>query len=97
MYRPGTDLLSRLYSADGKTVSVRIINAADVSVIEMSGIPVDVKAGDACTIGFSFFQSGKTLLQESYTATAFKVGASEEEKDLVWFRQEDGPGFIIKK
>ncbi|MBR1405938.1 MAG: BACON domain-containing protein [Bacteroidales bacterium] len=99
LYRPGTDLLSRLYSADGKTVSVRIVNADDVSVITMGGIPVDIAVGDECTIAFSYFQSGKTLIQESIAAKVFKTGDpdSKEEQGLVWFRQEDGPGFIIKK
>lgn len=99
LYRSGIDLLSRLYSADGKTVSVRIVNAADVSVIAMEGIPVDLEPGDECTIAFSYFQSGKTLVQENIEAHVFKTGdpSIKEEQGLVWLRQEDGPGFIIKK
>lgn len=97
LYRAGNDMLSRLYSADGKTMAMRIVNAADVTVISMTGIPVAPAVGDELTVGFSYFQSGKTLIDTSYPVKVLKVGTEGEEAGLVWLRQEDGAGFIIKK
>ena len=97
LYRTGNDMLSRLYSADGKTLSMRIVNAADITVISVTGIAVDAKVGDTFTVGFSYFQSGKTLLEKSCPVTVLKVGESGEEAGLLWLREEDGAGFIIKK
>ncbi|MBO7641335.1 MAG: BACON domain-containing protein [Bacteroidales bacterium] len=97
LYRAGNDMLSRLYAADGKTMSMRIINAADVTVISVTGVPVAPAVGDEVTVGFSYFQSGKTLVDTSYPVKVLKVGTEGEEAGLVWLRQEDGAGFIIKK
>ena len=97
LYRAGNDMLSRLYSADGKTMSMRIINAADVTVISVTGVPAAPAVGDEFTVGFSFFQSGKTLVDTSYPVKVLKVGTEGEEAGLVWLRQEDGAGFIVKK
>lgn len=96
LYRSGTDLLSRLYSAGGKSVSMRIINPSDVTAVEIAGIPVDARLGDTFTVSFRYTQLGEALIAGEYAVTVIKVGSGDEE-GLLWLREEEGPGFIVKK
>lgn len=96
LYRSGTDLLSRLYPSGGKTVDMRIVNPSDVSAIEICGIPTDAKVGDTFTLSFRYMQLGDTVISSSHAVSVIKVGTDDQE-GLVWLREEDGPGFIVKR
>lgn len=96
LYRSGASLLSRLYPAGTKTVDTRIIQPADVTVIEIGGVPTDAGAGDTFTVSFRYMQLGETVLSGSHAVSVIKVGTGDEE-GLLWLREEDGPGFIVKR
>ena len=95
-YQSGAHLLSRLYSADETTVNLRIIDPEEFTVLELGGIPTDAGLDDRFTLTFRLIQLGESSSESRYSVSVIKVG-SDEKKDWLWLRAEEGPGFIVKK
>lgn len=97
LYQSGAHLLSRLYSADGTTADLRVIDPEELTVLELGGIPTDAGLDDRFSLTFRFMQLGESSSENaSYSVSVIKVG-SDEKEDWLWLRAEEGPGFIVKK
>ena len=96
LYRSGKNLLSRLYSADKSSTALRIIDPAELTVVEFGGIPADGTLDDRFSLSFRFLQRGEVLESGIYSVSVIGTG-SDATADWLWLRAEEGPGFIVKK
>lgn len=74
----------------GEKVRFRILEPANHSYTEVSGVPANVAVGDVVTVGLVRYENEAVLKSDSLQATVLKV----EDGD-VWMRTENRVGFII--
>ena len=87
-YADGTGELDWKFSGDN--VRFRILEPANHSYTEVSGVPANVAVGDVVTVGLVRYENETVLKTDSLDATVLKV----EDGD-VWMRTENRVGFII--
>ena len=87
-YSEGTGELDWKFS--GQKVRFRILEPANHSYTEVSGVPASVAVGDVVSVGLVRYENEAVLKSDTLEATVLKV----EDGD-VWMRTENRVGFII--
>ena len=87
-YSEGTGELDWKFS--GQKVRFRILEPANHSYTEVSGVPASVAVGDVVSVGLVRYENEAILKSDTLEATVLKV----EDGD-VWMRTENRVGFII--
>ena len=83
------DQIRRTYGTDTQTFSIL---TPDMTVLEVSGIPVDIRQGSAFTVS-----ARRTVGKSTYLDQSFAVTVLRESGPRFWLSDGKGNGFIIKK
>lgn len=91
-YSPGSDQISRQYSADGEQTFV-ILNPSEREQLAVTGYRKSMVKGDDVTVTVNWRKSFSTI----QNGTSYKLKVVKEEGPKVWLGRGNGEGFIIKK
>ncbi len=92
VYNPGSDQLSREYSADGSLVTFSVNDPWSDKVLTFGGIPVKAAAGESFTLSFSYFDG-----TSSQTGRQYEVTVLGENGATLFLSDGKGNGFIVKR
>ena len=70
----------------------RIIEPATQTVASLSGLPVNLKAGDTVSMHYRLQKGGKTVVSESYENA--KILMTNDK--MAWIKKSDGVYFVVQ-